>query len=114
MIVAGTSTGGRQVCYPGRVGDSGQPGNGTYANRYAGVSCTGVGEKLMRIGMARIIALYVELGDTLDHACEKALDKLAGIGGLGGVIAISHKGEIAHKHNTKAMDFAMARRGNDE
>jgi len=108
MIVAGTSTGGREVCYQGRVGDSGQPGNGTYANKYAGISCTGVGEKIMRIGVARIIALYVELGDTLDNACAKAVAKLGEIDGRGGVIAISHRGEIAYKYNTKAMDFAMA------
>jgi len=114
LIVAGTSTGGREVCYPGRVGDSGQPGNGTYADRHAGVSCTGVGEMIMRIGMARIIALYVELGDSLDSACTKAMHKLAAIGGRGGVIAISHKGEIVHKHNTRAMDFAMAMRGSAE
>jgi isoaspartyl peptidase/L-asparaginase-like protein (Ntn-hydrolase superfamily) len=50
----------------------------------------------------------VELGDKLDSACEKAMNKLAAIGGRGGVIAISHKGEIIHKHNTLAMDFAMA------
>jgi beta-aspartyl-peptidase (threonine type) len=108
MIVAGTSTGGREVCYQGRVGDSGQPGNGTYANRYAGISCTGVGEKIVRVGMARIIALYVELGDTLDNACAKALAKLGEIDGRGGIIAISHRGEICHRHNTNVMDFAMA------
>lgn len=110
MIVAGTSTGGREVCYQGRVGDSGQPGNGTYADRHAGVSCTGVGEMIMRVGMARIVALYVELGENLDSACDKAMAKLAAIGGRGGVIAISHKGEIVHKHNTRTMDFAMAMR----
>ena len=114
MIVAGTSTGGREICYQGRVGDSGQPGNGTYADRHAGISCTGVGEMIMRIGMARIIALYVELGDSLDSACEKAMHKLAAIGGRGGVIAISHQGEIAYKHNTRAMDLAMAMRGSNE
>ena len=114
MIVAGTSTGGREVCYQGRVGDSGQPGNGTYADRHAGVSCTGVGEMIMRIGMARIVALYVELGDSLASACDKAMSKLAAIGGRGGIIAISHTGEIVHKHNTRAMDFAMAMRGSDE
>jgi beta-aspartyl-peptidase (threonine type) len=108
MIVAGTSTGGREVCYQGRVGDSGQPGNGTYADRHAGISCTGIGEMIMRIGMARIVALYVELGDSLDSACDKAMTKLAAIGGRGGIIAISHDGEIVHKHNTRTMDFAMA------
>ena len=114
MIVAGTSTGGREVCYQGRVGDSGQPGNGTYADLHAGVSCTGIGEMIMRIGMARIVALYVELGDSLDSACDKAMTKLAAIGGRGGVIAISHKGEIVHMHNTRTMDFAMAMRGSEE
>jgi L-asparaginase / beta-aspartyl-peptidase len=113
-IAAGTSTGGRQVCYQGRVGDSGQPGNGTYADRYAAISCTGIGEKIMRVGMARIIALYVEQGDTLDNACEKAMNKLAVIDGRGGVIAISHKGEVAYKFNTRTMDFAMLVRGSDE
>lgn len=109
MIVAGTSTGGREVCYQGRVGDSGQPGNGTFADRHAGISCTGIGEKIMRVGMARIIALYVELGDSLERASEKAMAKLAAVGGRGGIIAISHKGEVAHLHNTNTMDFALAR-----
>ena len=68
----------------------------------------------MRIGMARIVALYVELGDSLASACDKAMSKLAAIGGRGGIIAISHTGEIVHKHNTRAMDFAMAMRGSDE
>jgi isoaspartyl peptidase/L-asparaginase-like protein (Ntn-hydrolase superfamily) len=59
--------------------------------------------------MARIIALYVELGDTLENACAKAMAKLAEIDGRGGVIAISHRGEIAYQYNTKGMDFAIAR-----
>jgi isoaspartyl peptidase/L-asparaginase-like protein (Ntn-hydrolase superfamily) len=47
---------------------------------------------IMRVGMARIVALYVELGDNLEIACDKAMTKLAAIGGRGGIIAISHKG----------------------
>ena len=106
LIVAGTSTGGLNICYPGRVGDAGQPGNGTYANQFAGVSCTGIGEKIMRIGMARIIALYVELGTELDKACDMAMNKLGEIGGRGGIIAISHTGEIAYKYNSKTLSVA--------
>lgn len=106
-IAAGTSTGGRSIAWPGRVGDSGEVGNGTYADRYAGISCTGIGESIMRIGVARIIALYVESGSDLRTACDKALQKLAGIGGRGGVIAISHAGEIVHAFNTRGMDFAV-------
>lgn len=108
LIVTGTSTGGLSVCYPGRVGDAGQPGNGTYANQYAGISCTGIGEKIMQIGMARIIALYVELDIPLEEACNRALTKLGEIGGLGGVIAISNKGEVAYKYNSKTLSMASA------
>ena len=96
------------ICYPGRVGDAGQPGNGTYANQYAGISCTGTGEKIMQIGMARIVALYVELGMSLEEACNTALTKLGEIDGLGGVIAISNKGDIVYKYNSKTLSVASA------
>ena len=40
-IAAGTSTGGLKMNVPGRVGDSGIIGAGTYCSKYGGVSCTG-------------------------------------------------------------------------
>jgi len=105
-IAAGTSTGGRKVCYPGRVGDSGIAGNGTFANQYAGISCTGIGEKILIIGAARLIASYVECGKSIVTACDDTIKQLKLIGGLGGFIAISQKGNMCAVHNTACLTHA--------
>ncbi|MDH5597278.1 MAG: isoaspartyl peptidase/L-asparaginase [Candidatus Peregrinibacteria bacterium] len=107
LMAAGTSTGGLKVCYPGRVGDSGMVGAGNYANEYAAISCTGIGEKIMRISLARLVSFYVEEGLSLKAACDKAMAKLELIEGQAGLIAISHKGELAYAYNTKTMSFAI-------
>ena len=53
-IFAGTSTGGTCCKYSGRVGDSPLIGCGCYADVEAGAaSCTGLGEGIMRIVMAK-------------------------------------------------------------
>ena len=53
-IAAGTSTGGTPYKFPGRVGDSPLIGCGCYADDQAGgVSCTGDGEGIMKIVMAK-------------------------------------------------------------
>lgn len=54
-LIAGTSTGGTCCKYPGRVGDSPLIGCGCYADAEAGaVSCTGYGEGIMKIVMAKM------------------------------------------------------------
>ncbi len=56
-LVAGTSTGGTCCKRPGRVGDSPLIGCGCYADAEAGgVSCTGWGEAIMKIVMAKTAA----------------------------------------------------------
>src|SRR3989442_9973882 len=53
-LIAGTSTGGTCCKLPGRVGDSPLIGCGCYADAEAGgVSCTGWGEAIMKIVMAK-------------------------------------------------------------
>jgi len=53
-IVAGTSTGGTCCKFPGRVGDSPLIGCGCYADsEFGGVSCTGHGEGIMKVVMAK-------------------------------------------------------------
>src|SRR2546425_11566078 len=53
-LIAGTSTGGTCCKMPGRVGDSPLIGCGCYADVEAGgVSCTGWGEAIMKIVMAK-------------------------------------------------------------
>jgi L-asparaginase / beta-aspartyl-peptidase len=54
-LVAGTSTGGTCCKLPGRVGDSPLIGCGCYADAEGGgVSCTGHGEGIMKIVMAKM------------------------------------------------------------
>jgi beta-aspartyl-peptidase (threonine type) len=107
LIAAGTSTGGLRTCFPGRVGDSPLIGCGNYANELVGVSCTGVGEKIMRVTLARTVSFYVEQGLSLQAALEQAMGQLEKIKGDGGIIAISKTGEIGYVFNTKVMSFAQ-------
>jgi len=59
-LVAGTSTGGTCCKRPGRVGDSPLIGCGCYADAEAGgVSCTGWGEAIMKIVMAKTAADFL-------------------------------------------------------
>jgi len=54
-LFAGTSTGGTCCKFPGRVGDSPLIGCGCYADSESGgVSCTGHGEGIMKIVMAKM------------------------------------------------------------
>jgi len=56
-LFAGTSTGGTCCKFPGRVGDSPLIGCGCYVDAEAGgISCTGHGEGIMKIVMAKMAA----------------------------------------------------------
>src|ERR1700686_989241 len=60
QLFAATSTGGTCCKLPGRVGDSPLIGCGCYADREAGgVSCTGYGEAIMKIVMAKTAADFL-------------------------------------------------------
>lgn len=106
-IVAGTSTGGLKTCFSGRVGDTPMVGCGNYANKYVGVSCTGVGEKIMRVTLARTVAFGVQNGLSLKEALQSSMNELESIDGAGGIIAISHTGEVDFVFNTKVMSYAL-------
>jgi len=105
-LAAATSTGGTSNKMPGRVGDSPIIGAGTYAkNGVCAVSATGQGEYFVRSVAAHHIACAVEYrGLSLQEATVELVHKvLPRLGGLGGVIAISSKGEIAMTLNTQGM-----------
>lgn len=55
-LAVATSTGGITGRLAGRVGDSGIPGAGTWAAPSGAVSCTGHGEAILRLMLARDIA----------------------------------------------------------
>jgi L-asparaginase / beta-aspartyl-peptidase len=112
-LAAATSTGGLTNKRPGRVGDTPLVGAGCYAdNQTVAVSTTGTGEAFMRTVLAYDIAARVLYGgQTLDQACQGALEKLAAVGGRGGLIAIDRVGNILMPFNTLGMYRAWVKQG---
>ena len=104
-LAAATSTGGMTNKRFGRIGDSPIIGAGTYAhNATCAVSTTGVGEFFMRAVTAYDIAAMMEHARLpLAQACEKAMERLAALGGEGGLIALDRQGNIVMPFNSKGM-----------
>lgn len=102
-LAAATSTGGLSMDLPGRVGDVPLVGCGNYANPQAAVSCTGIGEKIIRIVLAREVVYLIEKGQKAQTACDLAIKKIQEIDGRAGLIAIDHKGRVGIAHNATAM-----------
>ena len=103
-LAAATSTGGMFNKLPGRVGDSPLIGCGTYADERVAVSCTGDGEHIIRMTLARLASfLYQELGNAQD-ACDRALQQLdATLGGEVGMILVDCLGQPVFVQNSRNM-----------
>jgi beta-aspartyl-peptidase (threonine type) len=107
-LAAATSTGGMSMKLPGRVGDSALVGSGTYADdALAAVSCTGHGERIIQLGLARHAADRVGRGATAAEAAREAIAFLGRrLQGEGGLIVLGPRGEPGFAHNTPAMSVA--------
>ena len=92
-ISAGTSTGGVGGEIPGRVSDSPTVA-GNYANHFAGVSATGIGEHIVNAAVATKIVTRVEDGMSLESAVEKSIFEGQEKDDHYGVIAIGNDGTI--------------------
>lgn len=106
VIVSGTSTGGTPNKYPGRVGDSPLIGCGTYADStVGGVSCTGWGEAIIKVALAKTIVDQMEMnGDDPQSAALVGIDRLKKkVDGFGGVIVLNKHGKPAVAFNTPRM-----------
>ena len=104
-LAAGTSTGGMTGKRWGRVGDSPIVGAGVYADdRSCAVSSTGWGEFFLRVGVAHEIAARVRLaGESGEQAAREVMAEVKALGGSGGVIVVTSKGEIVESFNTPGM-----------
>lgn len=110
-LAAATSTGGTAMKRPGRVGDSPLPGAGTWADdRLAAVSCTGHGESIIRVGLARLAAELVGQGRSAADAAREAVRILGDrVNGEGGLVVVGPRGDVGFAHNTPVMSRAWAR-----
>src|SRR5438128_2341703 len=108
-MAAATSTGGTAGKLPGRVGDSALIGCGTYAeSTIGGASCTGEGEAIIRVALARRTLEILKAVDDPAHACEVALGVLVDEGrGQGGLIVVDWKGRMAWAHSTPFMPIGL-------
>ncbi|QNH63828.1 isoaspartyl peptidase/L-asparaginase family protein [Hymenobacter sediminicola] len=105
-LAAATSTGGMTNKRYSRIGDSPIIGSGTFAdNRTCAISCTGHGEFFLRAVVAHDISCLMEYrGLSLAEACRVVVhDKLAPIGGEGGLVAVDAAGNIALPFNSEGM-----------
>ncbi len=109
-LAAATSTGGKGFEIPCRVSDSATVA-GNYANPFAAVSCTGVGEDIMSGAVAAKIVTRVTDGFKLSDACEKTLSELNAYNGFAGVIGIKANGEIYHADTHPYMVWACYEEG---
>ncbi|MGC1797409.1 MAG: isoaspartyl peptidase/L-asparaginase [Candidatus Acidiferrales bacterium] len=119
-LIAGTSTGGTCCKLPGRVGDSPLIGCGCYADSESGgVSCTGHGEGIMKIVMAkmasdllrdqRVLVPHREVAGPLSFAqavADACVRKLAHRAHTtGGLILLDREGHPAAAFNTARMAY---------
>ena len=104
-LAAATSTGGKGFEIPGRVSDSATVA-GNYANKFCGVSLTGVGEDIVSGAVAAKIVTRVTDGFTLEKAFEKTFNELKPFDGFAGAIAIDKEGNMFHQDSHPCMVYA--------
>lgn len=121
-LVSGTSTGGTCCKFPGRIGDAPLIGCGCYADVDAGgVSCTGHGEGIMKIVMAKMAADLLtdpqvlsphrqksgtrSLVQAVADACVRKLFHRAHT--TGGLILLDREGHPAAAFNTPRMAYGF-------
>lgn len=103
-LAAATSTGGTTGKLPGRVGDSPLIGCGTYADdRKAAVSCTGLGEAIIRVTLARHAADLAGGGLDGFEAARRAVSALERARGEAGLILVTPLGQVAWAFSTERM-----------
>jgi beta-aspartyl-peptidase (threonine type) len=107
-IAAGTSTGGTVNKDPGRVGDSSLIGCGCYADNHSGAaSCTGWGEPIMKLVLAKWAADRVRTGGAPDAVVQEGMQYLKDrLNGHGGIILLDQRGRFGIAHNTPRMAWA--------
>jgi L-asparaginase / beta-aspartyl-peptidase len=108
-LAVGTSTGGIFDKLPGRVGDSPLIGCGTYADDYGAASCTGHGEAIIRLLLAKRAVEFLKEGNEAQIAAEMAVGTLEDerIASNGGIILIDRYGNAGYARNTTHMPVCV-------
>ncbi|XP_029962182.1 isoaspartyl peptidase/L-asparaginase [Salarias fasciatus] len=112
-VACATSTGGIRNKMVGRVGDSPVIGCGGYADNLSGaVSCTGHGESILKVTLARLILSHIEQGKSVAEASQLALQYMGDrVKGAGGAIVVSPSGQWSATFTTERMAWAAVEDG---
>lgn len=104
-LAAGTSTGGMTNKLPGRCGDTPLIGAGTWAdNSTCAASATGHGEFFIRCAVCYDLHAQISYaGATLPEAAKAVLERVALLGGTGGLIAIDAAGLVHLPYSSEGM-----------
>jgi beta-aspartyl-peptidase (threonine type) len=115
-IAAATSTGGTAGKLPGRVGDSALIGCGTYAESTLGaVSCTGDGEAIIRVTLARrTLEILKSVGDPTQAALVAESVLVEEGRGQGGLILMDWRGRMGWARSTVLMPVGLMSPGHGE
>jgi L-asparaginase / beta-aspartyl-peptidase len=119
-LFAATSTGGTCCKLPGRVGDSPLIGCGCYADSEVGaVSCTGYGEAIMKIVMAKTATDLLRTSPRNDMPAESSFAMAAAREAVqilarrthatGGLILLDRNGNPGWAFNTPRMSYGYIR-----
>lgn len=109
-LAAGSSTGGTPAMLPGRVGDTPIIGAGVLADNALGaVACTGTGEYIIRLSLAKEICMHMK-NLTPYRAASLSLKRLITLGGEAGTILIDTRGRFTLLHTTAYMPAGFATR----
>jgi len=107
-LAAGSSTGGVPAMLPGRVGDTPIIGSGIYADNSIGaVSCTGTGEFIIRLVLAKEICMNMKRLSP-QKASASSLQRITSLGGQAGVIVLNRHGRFTITHTTDFMASGYA------
>lgn len=114
-LAAATSTGGMTNKRYSRIGDTPLIGAGTWADERCAISCTGNGEYFIRAVAAYDVACLLEYkGLSLAEAARVVVhDKLAPVGGEGGLIAVDAAGTLTLPFNSEGMYRASRTAGGE-
>jgi len=107
QLAAATSTGGTCCKFPGRIGDAPLIGCGCYADGEAGgISCTGHGEAIMKIVMAKTAVDLLRTGAASDAVAGECVQLLARrTQSTAGLILLDREGRPGAAFNTPRMAY---------
>ena len=103
-LAAATSSGGINGRLRGRVGDSALPGAGTFAGLRGAASCTGHGEVIIRLMLARDVVRNMEKMSA-QVAATMSLAEPGRRRELVGLVGIDVNGAVCYAHTTPDMSY---------